>query len=107
MDELTVKDKISRVIDSEEFNLACRIEDEFAYDETEELLNVIGELKPVEGKYADEYSKEDIRRLLENEHKEFEERKASVSVQEDIRKKYYSRKPKKQETKALEDEFVH
>lgn len=107
MDELTVKDKISSVIDSEEFNLACRIEDEFAYDETEELLNVIGELKPVEGKYADEYSKEDIRRLLESEHKEFEERKASVSVQEDIRKKYYSRKPKKQETKALEDEFVH
>ena len=41
MDELTVKDKISSVIDSEEFNLACRIEDEFAYDETEELLNVI------------------------------------------------------------------
>ncbi len=107
MDELTVKDKISSVIDSEEFNLACRIEDEFAYDETEELLNVIGELKPVEGKYADKYSKEDIRRLLESEHKEFEERKASVSVQEDIRKKYYSRKPKKQETKALEDEFVH
>ena len=107
MDELTVKDKISSVIDSEEFNLACRIEDEFAYDESEELLNVIGELKPVEGKYADKYSKEDIRRLLESEHKEFEERKASVSVQEDIRKKYYSRKPKKQETKALEDEFVH
>ena len=107
MDELTVKDKISSVIDSEEFNLACRIEDEFAYDETEELLNVIGELKPVEGKYACEYSKDDIRRLLESEHKEFEERKASVGLQEDIRKKYYSRKSKKQEIKTPEDEFVH
>ena len=107
MDELTVKDKISSVIDSEEFNLACRIEDEFAYDEIEELLNVIGELKPVEGNYAGEYSKDDIRRLLESEHKEFEERKASVGLQEDIRKKYYSRKPKKQEIKTPEDEFVH
>ena len=64
-------------------------------------------MKPVEGNYAGEYSKDDIRRLLESEHKEFEERKASVGLQEDIRKKYYSRKPKKQEIKTPEDEFVH
>lgn len=104
IDELEVKDKISSLIDSDEFNLACRIEDEFAYDESEELVNVIKGLEPVNEKFAGVYTREDIVRLLGSELEEFEERKKSVDVQNKIHKKYYSKNRNKQSGKAKEDD---
>ena len=104
VDELEVKDKISSLIDSDEFNLACRIEDEFAYDESEELVNVIKGLEPVDEKFAGVYTREDIVRLLGSELEEFEERKKSVDVQNKIHKKYYSKHRNKQSGKAKEDD---
>ena len=109
VDELTVKDRISSLIDSEEFNLACRIEDEFAYDESEELVKTIKSLQPVDDKFAGVYSREDIVRLLSSELEEFEERRKSVDVQEKIRKKYYTktRKAKKQDDKSVDDDIIY
>ena len=104
VDELEVKDKISSLIDSDEFNLACRIEDEFAYDESEELVNVIKALEPVNEKFVEVYTREDIVRLLGSELEEFEERKQSVDVQDKIHKKYYTKNRSKQSGKSKEDD---
>ena len=104
VDELEVKDTISSLIDSEEFNLACRIEDEFAYDESEELVNAIKVLEPVDDKFAGVYTREDIVRLLGSELEEFEERKQSVDVQDKIHKKYYTKNRSKQSGKSKEDD---
>ena len=104
VDELEVKDKISSLIDSDEFNLACRIEDEFAYDESEELVNFIKALEPVNEKFVEVYTREDIVRLLGSELEEFEERKQSVDVQDKIHKKYYTKNRSKQSGKSKEDD---
>lgn len=104
--DIDIKDKISRLIDSEEFNLACRIEDEFAYDEAEELVNAIKVLKVSGDKTNGGFTREEIVEMLSSELEEFEERKQSVDVQEGIRKKYYTRQNKKIDNKELE-EYVY
>lgn len=105
--DIDIKDKISRVIDSEEFNLACRIEDEFAYDESEELVNAIKNLKPSVNKKEGEFTREEIVEMLSSELEEFEERRDSVDLQEGIRKKYYTRPSKKQNKIKVEEEYVY
>lgn len=106
-DDIDIKDKISRLIDSEEFNLACRIEDEFAYDESEELVNAIKVLKPSESKEEGGFSREEIVKMLDSELEEFEERRVAVDVQEGIRKKYYTRQNRKNNKIKIEDEYVY
>ncbi len=106
-DDIFIKDKISNLIDSKEFNDACRIEDELAFEESEELVERIKNLKIEDSIFQSVFSREDIVRLLSSELKDLEERKKSVDVQETIRKKYYTRKNKKQEVRVLDDEFVY
>lgn len=106
-DDIDTKDKISNLIDSTEFNEATRIEDEFAYEESEELVRRIRKLKPEGSLHQSVFSREDIVRLLSSELKDLEERKKSVDVQETIRKKYYSRKNKKQAVKVFDDEILY
>ncbi|MBQ7410012.1 MAG: hypothetical protein IJW20_01350 [Clostridia bacterium] len=105
-EDILIKDKISNLIDSREFNEASRIEDEFAYEESEELVRRMRALKPEDSPLQSGFSREDIVRLLSSELKDLEERKSSVDIQETIRKKYYSRKDKKQAVKVLDDEIL-
>ena len=103
------KDKISKLIDTTEFNNVCGIEDEFVYEEAEELVRRINVLNSSDNPAKDIFSREDIVRLLSSELGELEERKQSVTLQQTIHKKYYSKKPKeaKKLEKVLEDEYVH
>ncbi len=105
VDAIESKDKISKLIDTQEFNDVCRIEDEFVYEEAEELVRRISNLNNSDNPAKEAFSREDVVRLLSSEMKELEERKNSVDVQETLHKKYYSRKSK-QQVKVAEDEYV-
>ena len=100
--EIEVEDRISSLIDSEEFNDACKFEDTYAYDESKELVRRLREISP------DNISitREEVVKLLEDELKELEERRTSVGTHEIIHKKYYS-KTRKSEVKQREDEFLY
>ena len=105
VDAIESKDKISKLIDTQEFNDVCRIEDEFVYEEAEELVRRISNLNNSDNPAKEAFSREEVVRLLSSEMKELEERKNSVDVQETLHKKYYSRKSK-QQVKVAEDEYV-
>lgn len=105
VDAIESIDKISKLIDTQEFNDVCRIEDEFVYEEAEELVRRISNLNNSDNPAKEAFSREDVVRLLSSEMKELEERKNSVDVQETLHKKYYSRKSK-QHVKVAEDEYV-
>ena len=105
--DIDIKDKISALIDSEEFNVACKVEDEFAYAESEELVARIRALKLDGAPGEPDITREDVARIVAAELKDLEERKSSVAVQETIRKKYYTKQDKKTDKKKTDDEYVY
>lgn len=109
--DLDLKDKISALIDTEEFNIACRVEDEFAFGESKKLVDRINTLKLDGTPGEPDITREDVVRILADELVDLEERKASVDVQETIRKEYYTRKDKKDDNKddkkKTDDEYVY
>ena len=107
-DDIAIKDKISNLIDSEEFNVACRVEDEFAYAESEELVKRVKAINVdgVPGEYG--FTREDVVRILTSELQDLEERKSSVDNQEKIRRNYYTEGNKKPKGKKIDDdEYVY
>lgn len=105
--DIDIEHKISSVIDTVDFNEACKIEDEIAFKSSEELVGKIRSEK-VEGSLVkEELSREDIIKLLKSELIELEERKCSVENQDKIQRDYYGGKNTKQKVKALEDEYVY
>lgn len=110
VDPIDIEDKISSVIDNEDFNRACEIEDQFAFEETSELLEKLKSLKPkvvVPEVVEPSLTQEEIDRLLSSEASEFEERSKSIGLQDTIHKKYYSKTRKKDDVKKLDDEIVY
>lgn len=45
MDEMALKDRISKLIDSTDFNAACKTENEFAYEQSQELIRRAKEIQ--------------------------------------------------------------
>ena len=106
VDDITIKDRISSLIDSEEFNTACRLEDEFAYAESQELVE---RMKVITDEELEKLglTREDVVRLLSGELEDLEERQSSVDDQEKIRKKYYSKVNRKPKAKSEDDEIIY
>ena len=106
VDDITIKDRISSLIDSEEFNTACRLEDEFAYAESQELVE---RMKVITDEELEKLglTREDVVRLLSGELEDLEERQSSVDNQEKIRKKYYSKVNRKPKAKSEDDEIIY
>ena len=82
--EIEVEDRISSLIDSEEFNDACKFEDTYAYDESKELVRRLREISP------DNISitREEVVKLLEDELKELEERNIASDTLAELWKKH-------------------
>ena len=105
--EISIKDRISNLIDNVGFNAACKVEDEFAYSESENLVRKIKELK-LDGTAGEpEVTREEVVRILGAELQDLEERRKSVDVQETLRKKYYTKREKKKTVKTRDDEYVY
>ena len=105
IDQIDADDKIAKVIDSKEFNEACKAEDEIAYEEAKELVRRAKEIKPeVYPSDPEAVTAEEIVSTLESELKEITERKESIEKQDQIYAKYYSKARKK--VKVREDEYA-
>ncbi len=103
--DLSLRDRISRLIDSKEFNDACKCEHEFACGQSEELIkiakNSIDGMNPIEKESA--YAKELISLVLE-ETRDLEDRKKIVDAHEDIEARFYPNKKKKKDIRDDDDE---
>lgn len=107
LDDITVKDKISKLIDSKEFSDACRIEDEFAYQEARELVTITKETPPQNLLASEENAEEKIFNILQSELEEIKERESAVATHDRIHAKYYSKtRSNGRKVKALEDEYI-
>lgn len=105
IDQLEADDKIAKVIDTKEFNEACKAEDETAYEEAKELVRRAKEIKiELYPSDPEAITAEDVVNTLESELKEITERKESIEKQDQIYAKYYSKARKKAEVR--EDEYV-
>ena len=105
IDDLSLRDRISRLIDTKEFNDACRVEHEFAYEQSEELTKKAREMLQEIGEYdREDVSAKDLEAIIEEEIKDAENRKKSVDTHENLHDKYYSRKRRKTTEKRLDDE---
>ena len=107
LDDLTVKDKISKLIDSKEFGDACRIEDGFAYEEARELVQKTKDF-PVQVSITDEMlTEEQLVNILKSELEEVKERESAVATHDRIHAKYYSKTGNKaKKVKILDDEYT-
>ena len=95
LDDNALKDRISRLIDSKEFNNACKIESEFAYQQSEELLKKAKELLTGNGEDS-----RDLTRIIDEETKHADDRKRSL----DNHEKYNFKKKRKSKGYSLDDE---
>ena len=94
MDDLALKDRISKLTDSKDFNDACKVESEFAYEESRELIRKAKE-KLVSGDATT-----DLTEIVAEETKYAEDRKRSL----DNHKKYNLKKKEKPKGYSLDDE---
>lgn len=95
VEELVLKDKISALIDSKDFNEACKTESKFAYDESRELIR-----KAKEAGAADKVTAQDVARIINEETKHADDRKRSL----DNHEKYDFKKKRKSKGYSLDDE---
>ena len=95
LSDLDLKDKISNLIDSRDFNSACRVESEFAYGESTELVKKAKE----KIKLQDEDTG-DIIRIINEEAKQAEDRMKSL----DNHERYNFKKREKPKGYSLDDE---
>ena len=79
IDQIGAEDKISTIIDNKDFNDACRVEDELAYQEARELVRRAKEIKPeVYPSDPEAITTEDIVGIMESELKVITERKDAI-----------------------------
>ena len=95
VEELALKDKISELIDSKDFNEACKVESKFAYDEARELIR-----KAKEVVSSGKDTSQDVSEIINNETKHADERKRSL----DNHEKYDFKKKRKSKGYSLDDE---
>lgn len=105
IEKLETDDKIARLIDTKSFNDACNVEDELVYQESKQLVGRLKEIDPEIVSTEESIPREKIVQLLASELKDIEERKDSISIHENIYKKYYS-KARKVNSKVQEDDYV-
>lgn len=107
IDQIGAEDKISTIIDNKDFNDACRVEDELAYQEARELVRRAKEIKPeVYPSDPEAITTEDIVGIMESELKVITERKDAIENHEKIYAKYYSKARKQREkVKLHSDEY--
>ncbi len=101
IDDLTLKDKISKLIDSKDFNNACKTENEFAYGQSEELIKVAKEI--IDSGRAAEFpmtSTPTLIRMVNEERAVSAERKRAL----DNNEKYNSKNKRKSKGYSLDDE---
>ncbi len=108
LDELSLRDRISRLIDSKEFNDACKCEHEFACGQSEKLIEttkrIIDGMEPIERN--SDYAKGLISLVLE-ETRALEARKRFVETHEDIEARFYAKKRNKRTIRDDDDEHNH
>ncbi len=95
VEELALKDRISELIDSREFNEACRTESQFAYEESRELIR-----KAKEVAASDRDTTQDVTRIINEETTHANDRKRSL----DNHEKYDFKKKRKSKGYSLDDE---
>lgn len=101
MDEMTLRDRISRLIDSKDFNNACKAENEFAYAQAEELIKVAKEL--IDSGKAYEFttlSTPSLIRMVNEERTISADRKKAL----DNNERYNPKNKKRQKGYSLDDE---
>lgn len=94
VEELALKDKISELIDSRDFNEACKVESRFAYDESIELIRRAKEV------VAPRDTVQDMTKIIDEERKHSNDRKRSL----DNHEKYNFKKKRKSKGYSLDDE---
>lgn len=95
VEELALKDKISELIDSRDFNEACKVESKFAYDESRELIR-----KAKEVITSGKDTVQDVSKIINEETKHADDRKRSL----DNHEKYGFKKKRKSKGYSLDDE---
>lgn len=95
LSDLDLKDKISNLIDSRDFNSACRVESEFAYGQSMELVKKAKEKIKIQDEGTG-----DIIRIINEEAKQAEDRKKSL----DNHERYNFKKREKPKGYSLDDE---
>lgn len=95
VEELALKDKISALIDSRDFNEACKVESKFAYDESRELIR-----KAKEVITSGKDTVQDVSKIINEETKHADDRKRSL----DNHEKYGFKKKRKSKGYSLDDE---
>ena len=95
-------DMISALIDSRTFNEACKIENEFAFEESSRLARKAeGQLEGVTPEMEEYRPIKDMRALLENERAEIAKRKAYIDGEKTL---YSSMGSRRKETKPKDKE---
>ena len=103
-DELSLKDRISKLIDSKEYNDACIFENEFAYEESRKLVKKIMEM--IEGTTEYDSVTKELAQIAETEMEEVKNRKKAADIYEKIDAKYYSKR-RKTPVRVLDDEYAY
>ena len=101
LDELSIKDKISKIIDDPQFSDACRIEDGFAYRQAQMLTTLVNKKissNLIDGKKQIDQKLVDI---LQSELVEIKERGVAITKYDEIHEKYYSK-----ESEIYESEYI-
>lgn len=110
LEDITLKDRIARLIDSKAFNEACRIENEFAYDQSSKMARkaetMLDGVKSTDRKTNPVIEME---RILEEEKADAESRRKSVEEHQKLHSKYYGKgkiKPKNHDFDE-DDEYAY
>ena len=90
LDEITLKDRIARLIDSKGFNDACRIENEFAFDQSTKMVRKAeGMLDGVKDMDRKTNPVIELERLMEEEKTDAETRRQAIEAHQKLHSKYY------------------
>ena len=100
MDDLALKDRISRLIDTKDFDNACKAENEFAYEQSQELIKRAKELQSKVAEGTPVIDLTSLTQMILDEEKLSFGRKKSL----DNNERYNPKNKRKQKGYSLDDE---
>lgn len=100
MDEMALKDRISKLIDSTDFNAACKTENEFAYEQSRELIRRAKEIQNGMTFGTSTINPTILTQIITDENKCAEGRKRAL----DNNERYNLKRKRKEKGYSLDDE---
>lgn len=99
-DEMTLEDRISKLIDSKDFEAACKTENEFAYEQSQKLIKRAKEIQKTIGTETPVMNLTTLTQILVDETRMADGRKKAL----DNNERYNSKNKRKSKGYSLDDE---